>query len=591
MCGIFIAIHKNQNDLHKKRAAYSRALSELSFRGPDLKIEKIIGNNIFFGQTILSLTGDVENSKGEHLFSRSKKYQIAFNGEIYNYKELYKNHLPTLHLKDDLNELSDTEVLVNLHDVIKAESVPQFLDGMYAYTLFDFQNERLIINRDPQGEKTLYIFENSEVIYISSEIRAITTLQSFEIDEQVLRDYFSTRHFMFNERTLYKGIRQLAPGHAQALDLSTFNWKTLNKLNLSSFINPEKYEQNNKRSLEDLTDELDVLLGDAIREMIPFGRQFASVVSGGVDSSLISSYAVKYGDPKILIAVNHLGKDLLSKDLDGFEKYFKRPITILNVDKVVYSQNLTNCQRILSAPVYSHSFVGQALQSQYVRGEGCIAMFGGEGADELFGGYSAYLDKNRRNLDSPFSLSPYSGLNQTAQFKNNHPGFLQEELAQIWKDAKDQFDHISDLSERAAHAMMFCDLAYQLPAVGLRGADQMSMMWSVETRSVFIRRKLIEFGLNLPMKYKSDINEVDSVMSSKKILKNLFIRHFGKELLLPKQGFSGFPNESGVYLGPMENYLSPSILGELENSQPISELSREGQWKFINVEYFLRTRR
>ncbi|NBY21188.1 asparagine synthetase B, partial [bacterium] len=362
MCGIFIAIHKTDRPLEEKLPLYGRALSDLSFRGPDWKLEKIIGENIYFGQTILSLTGDVTSSKGEHLISRSKRYHIAFNGEIYNYRELYQNHLN--HLSPDQERMTDTEVLINLHDRFNKEKIPQHLDGMYAYAVFDFKDNKLVISRDPQGEKTLFIFENKDFIFISSEMRPIERVFELELDSQVLRDYFCTRHFMFESRTLFRDVRQLCPGQIEELDLGDFNWKSKGRLKLSHFIDPIAYHRNQQRTLDDLTDELDILLEKSVKEMVPTGRKFASVVSGGVDSSLITAYAVKHSNPDILIAVNHLGKGQISHDLQGFEKYFDRPVNVINVDQVVYSRGLINAQEALSAPVFSHSFVGQSLQSQ-----------------------------------------------------------------------------------------------------------------------------------------------------------------------------------------------------------------------------------
>jgi len=589
MCGIFIAIHKSDNLLEESLPLYSRALSDLSFRGPDLKIERLMGRNIYFGQTILSLTGDVTKSDGSHLYSHSKRYQLAFNGEIYNYRQLYTEHLSDLSIDQEC--MTDTEVLINLHDRLPKERIPDQLDGMYAYTVFDLKDNRLIINRDPQGEKTLFVFENRDHIYIASEIKPLERVCNLELDPQVLRDYFSTRHFMFETRTLFRNIRQLRPGQMEELDLAKFSWRTVERLRLSSFIDPVRYLGNQNRSLEDLTDELDALMEKSVKEMVPYNRKFASVVSGGVDSSLISAYGVKHGHPDILIAVNHLGKDQISHDLRDFEKYFKRPVTILNADPVVYSRELINAQKALSSPIFSHSFVGQSLQSQFVRGQGCVALFGGEGADELFGGYRAYLEADRRQLESRFSLSPYSSFTPPEiNFKLNDFALIEEELAKLWGDAKECFGHVADKSERAAHAMMFCDLSYQVPSVGLRGADIMSMMWSVETRSVFMRREIVRFALNLPQNFKADINEKNPIWANKKILKNLFKRYFGQELILPKQGFSGFPNEAGLYLGPPERFLTIDFLEIDQNSFDFHQLPISIQWKLINIEYFLRSR-
>lgn len=586
MCGIFVAIHKKSDLEESSKTAYHRALASLSFRGPDLKIESSFYHQLYLGQTVLSLTGNVTKSQGEHLESKSGRFRIAFNGEIYNYSELQQKYQKAI-LPSDPHLLTDSEVLVNLFDQFELDKIPHLIDGMYAFTLLDQKQKKIVISRDPQGEKSLYIFENENVILISSEINAIlSVLPHLKLDPQVFRDYFSTRHFMFLERTPYQEIRQLKPGMTISYDLEKKSWKEEHELKMQSWINPNLYENNRARSLDDLTDELAALIEDACREMIPLDRHFASVVSGGVDSSLLSSFALKHGNPKLLLAVNHLGKDQISDDLIAFEKVFKRKVTVIDVDRVVYAQSLRQCQNVLSGPIFSHSFVGQSLQSQYARGQGCLAMFGGEGADELFGGYGAYLEPERRKIDSPFSNSPYTSYKPLVKFKNSDNQRIENELSKIWTEAKNAYFFIKNDEERSAQAMMFADLSYQLPAVGLRGADLMSMMWSLETRSVFIRRKIIQFGLNLPLNFKCDPNEKDPLLASKKILKNLFLRIFDRKLLVKKQGFSGFPNESGAFLGNKDHFLSLDFLG-LEQKQ-IAELTHEAEWKLINTEFFLR---
>jgi asparagine synthetase B (glutamine-hydrolysing) len=311
--------------------------------------------------------------------------------------------------------------------------------------------------------------------------------------------------------------------------------------------------------------------------MIPTDREFASVLSGGVDSSLLSAYGVDLGNPKILVAVNHNGKEQISHNLKAFEKILNKKVSVLDVDAITYAGSLPECQDAISGPIYSHSFVGQALQSRFIRGQGCQAMFGGEGADELFGGYSCYLDSDRRNP----SFSP------SIKFDGYEHDEVRSDLGALWKNALYAYSFVKNESERAAHAMMNCDLVYQVPAVGLRGADLMSMRWSVETRSVFLRRELIKFGINLPMKFKADIKEKDNEFKTKKILKKLFVRKYKKGLLFKKQGFSGFPNESGAFLGETKYFITPEILKIPKNE--LVNLDRPTSWKLINMEYFLRS--
>ena len=97
------------------------------------------------------------------------------------------------------------------------------------------------------------------------------------------------------------------------------------------------------------------------------------------------------------------------------------------------------------------------------------------------------------------------------------------------------------------------DSAIQLPSVGLRGCDLMSMNHSVEPRSVFLRKPLMKFALNLPLKFKLKIKK-NGNSETKILLKKLYLRYFPKKLLYKKQGFSGFPNEMGKFLGTFNKF-------------------------------------
>jgi hypothetical protein len=113
----------------------------------------------------------------------------------------------------------------------------------------------------------------------------------------------------------------------------------------------------------------------------------------------------------------------------------------------------------------------------------------------------------------------------------------------------------------------------------------MSMMWSVETRTVLARRPILEFALNLPFAAKVDVS-APPVQQTKVLLKRLFLRYFPRELLVEKQGFAGFPAESSAYLGDLRDYLVHHYLGiRAVDGAPSSATL----WKLANVEYFIRS--
>lgn len=587
MCGILTVVQKADFPLNP--SACRRALSHLSWRGPDLCVSAVWRDRVFIGHNVLSLTGKVEARKTIYSTSNSGRYRIAFNGEIYNYRELAQRWL---HGRLQLtNDTSDTEVLVNLHDILPAEDIPALLDGMYAYSVLDEMEGVLHIARDIQGEKSLYIYEDERIIVIASEISAIQSLvPGIELDKQALRDYFRTRHFMLFSRTCYRGIRQILPGRVERLAVVDAQWATVARRTIADWIDPVRMEANARCSLESMADELDALLVESIRQMIPTGQLYAAVVSGGVDSSLLSHYLVTYGNPRVLVAVNNIGKDYISSDLSGFEKALKRKVDVLQIDKAAYAAELVRCQEKCRGPLLSHSFVAQSMQSAFVQSTGCRVLFGGEGGDEYFGGYDAYLHESDATDSGEYSPSPYLTLvTPELEFLDDDPSELQRSLREVWADAQLAYASVENRLDRASLAMMYGDAAHQLPAVGLRCADLMSMMWSVETRSALLRRTIATFALNLPLAARIDPAAKSQNNRTKILLKKLFLRYYPESLLVKKQGFAGFPNESADYLGAVEDYMVFDEIG-IKCPPPPEQCSRATLWKLANLEYFLRAR-
>lgn len=574
MCGILVVVAKRAGGLDLP--ACRRALASMHWRGPDATFAHVWDNRVFLGQTVLSVTGTLPGTADQHHRSASGRYTVFYNGEIYNFEKLAQGAAGT-----------DTQVLTALHDRFDVDEIPPLLDGMYAYAVLDASARRLHLVRDVQGEKSLYIYEDAAQVIVASEPRAIRLLvPELSVDAQALRDYFRTRHLMLFERTVYDGVRQLRPGQRETLDLDAGTWSSGRQRRLRDWIDPSQMARNAGRSNESLADELDELLRRCVRQMLPVNRRYAAVVSGGVDSSLLAHYLLAEGAPDLLVAVHHVGKDRISDDLAGFERVLGHAIRVVPVDAAVYAAEIARCQAVCQAPLHTHAFIGQAVQSGVVRASGGRVLFGGDGADEFFGGYEAYVSAPAAGRFSP---SPYTGHAEPAfAFDGDAPERLQADLAAAWADALDAYGGVPE-PERARQAMMYCDAAHQLPEVGLRGADLMSMMWSVETRSVYLRRPIIAFALNLPLRAKTD-PAAPPLRRAKPLLKHLFLRAYPEALLAEKQGFAGFPNESGAWLGRPEDFVALDVLGLPPERLAAGWADRAAAWKLINVEYFLRGR-
>ena len=575
MCGIYTEVFKSREINFTKCLSI---LDGLKKRGPDWSFYKVI-NNIFFGQTVLSMAGERKKNISNHI-SKSGRFFLLFNGEIYNYKFLERKY--SLNLKKNF---SDTQVLVNLFDKKDVKKIIDELDGMYAFIIYDKIKKRIFFSRDAQGEKTLYFYEDHEKFAISSEASSfINNGFNQQVDKLSLQSYLNSRHFLQLRSTCFKKIKNILPGETIELNLSNFKKKIINSKDISEYISEKTYLENKKKTVEELTAELEILLKKNLKEMIPEGRKYCSILSGGIDSTLVSKILENVSKPEFFISLNHLGKDKISNQVNKFQKFFKNDIKLINVTLENYYHNLKDSLKICSSPINSHDFPGKLIMAREVKNKGCKAIFGGDGADELFGGYSTYFShiKNYK-----FNNSEYSRfIKNKIKLSKKGELYFKDKLESLWDNYAKAYQFL-DKDEMSRQTMMLLDTALQLSSVGMRGTDLMFMSSAIEPRSVFLRKDIIKFALNLPLKFKIDLTGKKKIRS-KILLKKLFIKYFPKELIFKKQGFSGFPNETKKFLGKPENFSINQIIKPKNILKNFNNLKKTDKWKLINLEHFYR---
>lgn len=579
MCGLFAVINKkNQNIDYNK---FKKSLNLMQARGPDWTIFKKIKNNIYFGQNVLSMTGNNTNSS-KIFTSKSKRYFIIFNGEIYNYKNL-KN----LSGLSDHPSPTDTEILVNLIEKFGLKKTIKLIDGMFVFLIFDYISNSLYYARDPQGEKSLYVLEDANNIIFSSEIISIKNyISKIELVPSVLETYFYTRHFIQTKNTIFKSISIIPKGYLNKINLNNFKTSNICKFENYDLVKRETYNYFKKESLDYHINYLENIIIENLKEMLPDNRRFTSIVSGGIDSTLISFYLRMMSSPDKYLALNHINNDIITNNLNSFQKYFDNKIQIIDVEPVDYIFYLNKIYENYLSPIHTHSFVGQYMVSLHSKKNGCKALFGGEAVDELFGGYAVY-SKNHKN--NKINNSDYSKITNLNIFKKNeYKEVFIKDNNDNWNKSFNTFSFIKNLDERNKQAMMLNDLNYQVSTVGVRGSDLMGMTNSIEQRSVFLRKKIIEYALNLPIEYKINKENQSRNMQSKFIIKKIFEKYFDKKLIYKKQGFSGFPNNLDNFLGSKKNYVVRDILNFKNYDNFINNLNTKSLWKLNNTELFLR---
>lgn len=481
---------------------------------------------------------------------------------------------------------SDTYVLVNSFSSDKIDKFFSELDGMFSIIIYDRFKDKIYISRDRQGEKTLHIFENEKLILISSEINSIKLfLKESKINYYWLQTYFNSRHFIQLENTIYDKIKTIEPG--EILEINNNKIQKIGKIKIHDLISKDIFNRNMKKNVSELTEELDEIFKTNIKEMIPINRSYCSILSGGVDSSLVSHYLSRICNPKKYLTINHINKDKISNSIHLFKPFFGNKIQQLKISEDNYYKFLQKSLKICSSPINSHDFPGKLILAKQAKALKAKAIFGGDGADELFGGYETYRRKITNYLSNNSDYTKY--IDWGIKFSNSE-NIFKNKLHKNWKKCLETYHFIKNREEKNRLSMMLNDSSIQLSSVGLRGCDLMFMNYSVESRSLFLRKDVIKFALNLPLKFKIDLNR-KNIFGTKILLKRLFIKYFSKKLLFPKQGFAGFPNETKKKLGEFKNFKILKILKKNKkkiNIKRISKGNKELEWKIINTEQFLR---
>lgn len=470
MCGVLFV--KSQQplglDLHLA------AMAQIKPRGPDF-INYQHQGNIFIAHSVLQITGR------DDFYHAPRSDFVAYNGEIYNYRWFG-------------NYGTDTELV---YRTAKNRNYKKFayFEGPWAWVYTDF--ESVTYATDPQGERCLYRYQDSDILIVSSEVSAILTYIQTTVD----LGSHSQKHWPVFARTPYQGIDRCEPGRLYTeagatveID-SVFNWS------------------GDEMSITDQEAQLefDQLFDSVIAQMRP-NEPVGVTVSGGIDSSII------------LAAMPHTqgfyttvceGKETVSVRAREFLSPTQASgHTVLAISAAQWAEAYIDILKTTAMPVQSWSFVGQ-----WIIAKNCAerVLFTGVAADELFGGYSAY---QHMTFDTKQSVSPYSRFDHDPDCET------------LWRRC------VTASQGHPGRATLLMDYITQVSAVDARGVDAMTQAHGVEPRSPFMHPKIIKFALNLPWRLRQ----------GKPLLRERFLRTYSPDLLLPKQGFAGHCNDSLPWL-------------------------------------------
>ena len=300
MCGINgILFNKNFN-INKIREYINTMNSVLSHRGPDHS-DIYLNENLGLGHTRLSII-DTSSLGNQPMVSFSGRYVMTYNGEIYNHLDLREQIRKKFNFLN-WNGTSDTETLVNLFEFFEKEKVLNFLNGMFAFALWDKKEKKLFLARDRFGEKPIYYsFQNNNFLFFS-ELKCLKALKEFkrEIDKDSI-NIFSNINYIPAPYTVYKNVYKLEPGSFIEIDT---NFKGTMSIYKNKNINTTHFK---KKKLWNVSQEfridknliyseklalLEKSLDSAVSSQLISDVKIGSFLSGGIDSALISYFMQK----------------------------------------------------------------------------------------------------------------------------------------------------------------------------------------------------------------------------------------------------------------------------------------------------------
>lgn len=539
MCGILAVTGEHSDSIPVETVA--KALKTLCHRGPDgshtLRLPYCT-----LAQTRLAIidlvTGD------QPMIDQENQNAITFNGEIYNYKELRRELEKKGHV---FTTDSDTEVILKAYAEYGEES-PTYLDGMFAFVIWDHKKQTVFVARDRFGKKPLYYAEDSEGnLLFASEIKALFAMGVRGTVDPAALDNYLTLMYVPPWKSIYKNIQVVPPAHCGTHRNS--------KLNLHEYW--QLPEAPLTVSYKEARSRIKELFDESVRKRMIADVEVGALLSGGVDSTLVCLYATHYSDhPLKTFSVGYPGAtDELPYAQKVADKIGAEHFTITVTGDLL--QELEAVIAYMDEPHADSSNFPQHLISQLAGSKVKVAL-SGDGADELFLGYG--WNWKFWNTSKIVQLKNLLFSNPFAEHLKNLSVFNQAARTRLWKDTTAINEDIvapqvHTVPGNGIRKINRFDLTTYLPGQLLSKVDNTGMMHSLEVRSPFLDYHLAEYAYNLPEHFKTDRKQ------GKIILKDILTDLMSKEFVYRrKQGF-GAPIKEWMVTSTMQAF-AQNRLGE-----------------------------
>ena len=377
MCGIAGIINpsSNINELNHQLGVMG---SLIAHRGPD-DSGVWVHNSGTLGLVHRRLSIIDLSSNGHQPMTDHNGNWVVFNGEIYNYKELIHELGPK-----NFRSSSDTEVILLAYRKWGKGCLSKFR-GMFSFALWDEKNQELFCARDHFGIKPFYYFWLDGCLYFASEIKALLPfLPSIETDRNGIKDYL-TFQLCLGEKTLFKGVKELLPAHFLTLSDAGLNMKQYWEI---------YYEPDFSKSSEYYQEAFQNLLEESVKYHMVGDVPIGAYVSGGYDSSSIAAIACSHSNEKLVGFTGKYQEYGLQFDESRYAQMVANQnefmLHSVNINASDFQENIRKVIYHLDYPVAGPGSFSQYMVSQLASKHRKVVL-GGQGGDEIFGGYTRYL--------------------------------------------------------------------------------------------------------------------------------------------------------------------------------------------------------
>jgi asparagine synthase (glutamine-hydrolysing) len=597
VCGICGIVDRDQPDLSQIQ---QQMLDVISHRGPDDR-GTYYEPGVALGMQRLSII-DLAGGK-QPIYNEDESIVVVLNGEIYNYRLLRREMEVRGH---KFRTASDTEVIVHLYETYGIDCV-RYLRGMFAFALWDSNQQSLLAARDHLGVKPLYYTECEGQFIFASEIKSILRHPAIEarLNLKALSDYLSLR-YVPAPKTLFEDIHTLPPGH-RIIHIS-------GRTRIERYWDVEFSEPSPADTLSDdeYLRQLEALLKESVEMQLMSDVPFGAFLSGGIDSSIVVALMSRFqNSPVKTFSAGFHG--------DGTDEYNELPyarmvarhlrtdhheVIVTPDDFLKYNEKLV---WHLDQPLADYTEIAYYMVSHLASRQVKMVLTG-EGGDELFAGYARYGGERYVPLVSRLPSSvrtlavktsdQYGGMRRAkaALYALSHtdeadrhinwlPNFNgKRKKALLSHDVKSTLGHYhtsnvfeeklaASSTDNRLNRMLYTDTKLWLPDYLLSRGDKLTMSASLEGRVPLLDHKFVEFAARLPTRFKINGNR------HKYLLKKAAADYLPPEIIRRKK--KGFPV-------PVPNWLRKEANPYMRDLLSKRHINRRGLFNHAYVEQLMR---